>query len=41
MIGINTQIRGLYTDIEKIVDSINDLSCVIVETSAKSEEEDT
>lgn len=27
---INNQIRGLYTDIEKIVDSINDLSCVVI-----------
>lgn len=28
--SINSQIRGLYTDIEKIVDSINDLSMEVV-----------
>lgn len=33
---INSQIRGLYTDIEKIVDSINDLSMEI-ENSGNSE----
>ncbi len=38
MVDINNRIRGLYADIEKIVDSINDLSCVIVESGNKSDE---
>jgi len=40
MVDINNQIRGLYTDIEKIVDSINDLSCVIVEAGSRSADEE-
>lgn len=34
---INNQFRGLYTDIELIVDSINELSCAVAEYEGKSE----
>lgn len=34
---INNQIRGLYSDIEKIVDSINDLSIAVIDSENKED----